>query len=106
MVRSLTWTSVTQEYRPSPVVTHVKRLSTGQQVQLLPAVPAAGREHVHVPLAPRAGAQRPLQEVVLRTATENPNASAHADQRCPPTPGKGKLITPFVAGLIATLHTP
>jgi hypothetical protein len=84
----------------------VKRLSTGQQLKFLAAVPAAGREHVHVPPAAGAGAQAAFQEIVLGAPAEDPNASAHDVQRCPGTPGKGKLITVFVARLIATFYGP
>jgi hypothetical protein len=84
----------------------VKRLSTGQQVQVLAAVPAACGEDVHITVAARAGTEAALKEVVLFTPAENPNASAHADQRCPPTPAIGKLITPIVARLIATFYGP
>jgi hypothetical protein len=70
------------------------------------AVAATGGEDVYVPLTARAGAQRALQKIVLIPPAENPNASAHADQGCPPTPAIGKLITPIVARLISTFYGP
>jgi hypothetical protein len=95
--------SVTGQYRSSAKSCSVKRLSTGD-IELLAAVPAACGEDVHVTPAARAGAHAALQQVVLFTPAEDPNASAHADQRCPPTPGKGKLITVIVGLLIATFY--
>jgi hypothetical protein len=82
----------------------VKRLSAGQ-LQLVSAVPAAGGEHVHVAGTTWAGAHAALQQVVLLTTAEDPNTSTHVVQRCLPAPGNSKLITLFVARLIATLHT-
>jgi hypothetical protein len=93
--------SVTGQYRASPQSCSVKRLSTGD-IELLATVPAARREDVHIALAAGARAHAALQQVVLLTPAEDPNASAHADQRCPRTPGKGKWITVIVGLLIAT----
>jgi hypothetical protein len=93
--------SVTGQYRALPQPCGVKRLSAGD-VQLVPAVPAAGREDVHVPAAAGAGAHAAFEEIVLNAPAEDPDASAHADQRCPNTPAQCKLITTFVGLLIAT----
>jgi hypothetical protein len=93
--------SVTGQYRALPRSCSVKRLSAGD-IQLVPAVPASGREDVHVTPTARTGAQAAFQQVVLRTPAEDPNAFAHADQRCSCTPAKSKLITLFVGLLIAT----
>jgi hypothetical protein len=93
--------SVTGQYRASAQSRSVKRLSAGD-IELLATVAAARGEDVHIALAARTGAHAALQQVVRFTTAENPNASAHADQRCPPTPGKGKSITLFVGLLIAT----
>jgi hypothetical protein len=93
--------SVTGQYRASAQSCSVKRLSAGD-IEFLATVAAASGEDVHVALAARAGAHAALQQVVLFTPAEDPNASAHADQRCPPTPWKGKLFPPFVGLLIAT----
>jgi hypothetical protein len=95
--------SVTGQYRCSAQSCSVKRLSAGD-IELLAAVPAACCEDMHVTLAPRTGAHAALQQVVLFTPAEDPNASAHVHQSCPPTPWKGKLITLIVGLLIATFY--
>jgi hypothetical protein len=94
--------SVTGQYRLSAGPRSVKRLSAGDLVELLAAVAAAGREDMHVLGTPWAGAQAALEEVVLFATAEDPDSSAHADQRCPPTPRNGKSITGNVGVLIAT----